>query len=122
MLSADHEDSKYVAVLYNYEKEIAVKYREYSTFLYTDDKANVPIGMSCYLSLFHILTSPFPLVYTHASQKITECLCVFLVQVNHFILSQLVYMVIIKPEFLLLLHPTSVHLIMTIILPVLRLQ
>ena len=45
MLRIDREDSKYVAVLYNYEKKMATKYRGYSAFLYMDDKANVPIGM-----------------------------------------------------------------------------
>ena len=75
MLRIDHEDSKYVAVLYNYEKEMATKYREYSAFLYMDDKANVPIGMLT-LPLTLALSLSFSL-YTYIS-KLSEYLYLFL--------------------------------------------
>ena len=44
LLRAAHEDSHYVAALYKYEKSMAILLRDYSFFVYVDDKANVPIG------------------------------------------------------------------------------
>ena len=39
-----HQDSRYVAMLYHYLKEFCVKFRDYTTFVCLDDKAVVPIG------------------------------------------------------------------------------
>ncbi|KAK6177156.1 hypothetical protein SNE40_015315 [Patella caerulea] len=43
-IRGQHEDSHYVAVQLQYIKAFAVKYREFTDFLWIDDKAIVPIG------------------------------------------------------------------------------
>lgn len=47
LLRATHEDSHYVAALYKYQKNMAIKLRDHSFFVYVDDKANVPVGKCC---------------------------------------------------------------------------
>ena len=49
LLRAAHEDCHYVAALYKYEKHMAIKLRDYSFFVFVDDKANVPVG-ECFRS------------------------------------------------------------------------
>ena len=39
-----HEDAHYVSALFHYEKEMAIKFRRFSTFASLDDKHKVPVG------------------------------------------------------------------------------
>ena len=39
-----HEDAHYASALFRYQKEMAIKYRDYGTFVSLDDKHKVPLG------------------------------------------------------------------------------
>ena len=43
-MKADHPDSKYAYIYFTYLKEFAIKFRDYTTFAFMDDKATVPVG------------------------------------------------------------------------------
>ena len=43
-LRKSHEDSHYVAALFRYQREMAIKFREYSAFICLDDKHRLSVG------------------------------------------------------------------------------
>ena len=43
-----HEDAHYASALFQYQKEMAIKYRSHATFVSLDDKHNVPVGKQGY--------------------------------------------------------------------------
>ena len=45
----DHEDSHFAACIFRYQREMAVKFCEYSVFVCIDDKHRVKVGEPNYL-------------------------------------------------------------------------
>ena len=43
-LRKTHEDSHYAATIFRYQREMAVKFREYSCFVSLDDKHRISVG------------------------------------------------------------------------------
>ena len=43
-LRKSHEDSHYAAALFRYQRELAVKFRQHSTFICLDDKHRMSVG------------------------------------------------------------------------------
>lgn len=39
-----HEDAHYASALFHYKKEMAIKFRRFTTFASLDDKHKVPVG------------------------------------------------------------------------------
>ena len=49
-----HEDAHYASAIFRYEKEMAIKYRRFTTFVSLGDKHKVPVGDCCRLARIFI--------------------------------------------------------------------